>query len=376
MLNVLHLIHYPGSGNSEKYILSLVEKLHNKECRFFLGYSVDGPLVDKLKALGVETIQLSMRRPYDLRAAFKLKALCHERCIDLVHTHFLRENYVSVLSKVLGNRVILVHTHHLLQRGSFAAKLSHHVLSRLNDRITVVSAAVKDQLTANGINPYKIEVIYHGLGVGHWKQNRSYTIRDELGISHDDFLAVSTADFNEEKGHVFLLEAIREFKRMDHRTAGKDLPGVKFLLVGEGEMLEECRRFRDMLGLSRDVVFTGHRDDIQSILHGSDLLISHYNCEGLDAAIPEALLCGLPVLATRSGSTEEIINRKSNCGVLVEYGDTEAFADRLWKLVKDKRFFDKLRKNAVNAVDERFDIENTVKKTYEVYIQSLRAGYG
>lgn len=103
VLKVLHLINYLGNGGTEVYIQSLAKKLHNKKCKFYIAYSEGEKGRQMFQELGIDLINLKMQNPFDLRAAKELKDICKDLSIDVIHTHFLRENYISILSKLFGN---------------------------------------------------------------------------------------------------------------------------------------------------------------------------------------------------------------------------------------------------------------------------------
>jgi len=374
MLNILHLINYPGKGGSEKYILSLMEKLQNKDCKFYICHSEDGPMLDNAKKLGAEILNLKMRSPYDLKAAKELKKLCRKLSIDIVHTHFLRENCIAALSKLLGNRAILVNTYHLIADENILMRLFNAVLTAVTDRIIAVSNAVKMKMASECINSEKIKVIHNGVDVEYWKGGRDLKIRDELGVSRNAFMVTSIARFTEEKGHIFFLESIKEFKKLFYQNGRNSAGDVKFVLVGDGEMLDECINFADMLGISEDVIFTGYRHDVKEILYGSDLFVSHSKSEALGISILEALACSVPVIATNAGGPSEIIGENNDCGIIVEYGDTEEMAKSILKFINDKSYYNSCRENALKTVREKFNLEKTVEETFNLYIQSLSAG--
>jgi glycosyltransferase involved in cell wall biosynthesis len=371
MINVLHLINYPGQGGSERYILSLAEKLHNRECRFYLGYSMEGPMLEQARELGIMTLNIPMSSPFDFRAAKMLKDVCEEFSVDVVHTHFLRENYVSIFSKIMGNKSSVINTSHLLTKKSLFLKLSNRVMTLKNDGIIAVSNAVRKQMIKEGINPKGIELIYNGVDVDYWKGRRDYRVRREFNIGRNDFLIVSIARFAEEKGHIFLLEAIKMFKKSFIPDGEKDSGKVRFILVGDGELLDECKKFAEMLGVSDDIIFTGFRNDIKSILHGSDLFISHSESEALGISILEALCSQLPVIAAKSGGPVEIINEGSNCGILVEYGDVDALTEAIIKFVTNKKFYKECKDNTLVTVEEKFNLDKTAQETYNLYKRCL-----
>ncbi len=372
MLNVLHLINYPGKGGSERYILSLAEKLHDSKCKFYVAYSEDGPMLRQVRKMGIKTFKIPMKNPYDLKAARQVRKLCRELSIDIVHTHFLRENYIGVLSKLMGNKVVLVNTGHLLAKKNILVRLTDLLFSLATDEIIAVSNAVKDMLVSEGKRPSKITVIYNGVDLDYWKGERDLKVRESLGIGDQDFVVTSVARFSEEKGHIFLLEAIKQFLKMMQRNSNDRRRKVWFVLVGDGETLEYCKNLASIMGISDSVIFTGFRKDIRGILHGSDLYVSHSASEALGISILEAMACGLPVVATNSGGPSEIINNENNCGILVEYGDAEGFAGAVYKIVNDPGLYNTFKENAIRVVEEKFNLDNTAESTYNLYIKGLK----
>ncbi len=373
MFNVLHLINYPGKGGTERYILSLAEGLHKNMCKFYMAWSKDGPLIKSAEELGIETIKINMRSPFDIVAAWELKKICSQYSIHIVHTHFLRERYIVVLSKLLGNKCALINTVHIFSPRNILINILNSIVSLFEDRVITVCKALKKYLIAAGMNEQKIDVIYNGIDPDIWNDKRTGNIRKEFGISDIDLVVVSVARFTGEKGHIFFLETIKWFKKLIAQNNYK-LPGkIYFLLVGDGEMLDKCKNFAGMLNIDDITIFTGFRKDIREIYHDSDIFVSHSESEGLSIAILEALACGLPVIATDVGGSNEIIGGTCKCGELVPYGDKKTFAEVIEKYVKDKYLREKCADNAKQYVNDRFNLENTVKKTYEEYVSSIKA---
>lgn len=73
-------------------------------------------------------------------------------------------------------------------------------------------------------------------------------------------------------------------------------------------------------------------DQLADIYRASDLLVSPSRKEGFGLVVAEAIACGTPVLATRSGGPEEIIN--SECGTLVAAGNAKSLSDGLVQILE------------------------------------------
>ncbi len=368
MQNILHLINYMGSGGSEKYINLLAEGMHNKKCRFYIAYSEEGSGAEPFKNLGIDLIHLKMKNPFDISAALKLKKLCRKLSINVIHTHFLRENYIAILSKILGNKVRVINTRHMSFDSSKSTMLSNRLFCRLNYKIIAVSQKVREQLISEGISSKKVKLIYTGIDLAKWTTPVSSSIRDELSISHDEVVITSVARFSPEKGHSFLLSAIRHLK--DYiKEMSIQMPAFRFILVGDGELLREIYEKVDELGLGKDVIFTGYRKDILNILKGSDIFVSHSQNEAFGISILEAMAAGLPVITTDSGGTRDIVNDTYGNGYLIDYGDKLNFCKRLTALIIDRSLRAKLSKNSLATAAQYFSLDKTIEETYNLYVK-------
>lgn len=366
MINVLHLINITGGGGTESYIYSLAQKLHNNRCKFFVVYSEEGPSLNLFKNLGIETIKLSMNSPYDFKAAKQLKKICADKSIDVIHTHFLRENYISIISKVLGNNVKLINTRHMLIKNSKSVVYSNRFMTKFNYKVIAVSKAVEELLMDEGILPNKIQLIYTGIDLDSWSSEKNLEFRNEFNIDKDDILIASVARFSEEKGHEFLLNSIAAMKNIIESKEISDLK-FKFVLVGDGNLLNKTMELAQNLDINNDIIFTGHRNDINHILRACDLFISHSKSEAFGISILEALASGLPVISTDSGGSREIITPSCDFGTLIPYGDKDKLAESILKFLSNKNLIKIYSKNGLNFLSNNFNLDNTMEETYNLY---------
>lgn len=89
------------------------------------------------------------------------------------------------------------------------------------------------------------------------------------------------------------------------------------------------------------------RNEISKILNSANVFVSTSIAETFGVAVREAMLCGIPVIATKSGGVEDSINEKT--GVKVDIGDYQAIADALFEIKNGKLEFDSayIRKFAI-----------------------------
>ncbi len=362
-MRVLYLINHAGKAGTEKYVYNLVKAYQNEKAECFFAYNEPGLLLTQMQEMGIPTCQIEMRSPFDKKAAKKLAALCEKYKIDIIHTQYPRENYVAVLSKRYRPETKVIYTCHLTLKTGPLWRITNRFITKRDDAIISVCNNGKELLIGNGVPAEKIQVIFNGLRPSELATETVSTIREELGISPDTFVAVTLARYHIAKGLPYLVDSIAKVP--------EDLPFV-CLIAGDGELFEEIRdRIREK-GLEKRILQLGFRKDAANLLAGSDVFINSAKCyEALSFAILEALGAGLPVIATNIGGNGDIINPENDCGILVEYDDTDAMANAIKTLAGDKALCKKYGENGRRAIEKVFNLDMILDKIYKVYEEVL-----
>lgn len=359
-MNVLYLLNHAGKAGTERYVQTLIEKLNATKINAFFAYNEDGLLRETLESKQIKTFQFSMKHPFDISAAYKLSRICRENQIDLIHTHYLRENYIAMLSKLFYPRVKVVYTNHFILKNNGLVRFCNRIMTRFQFRIIAVCNKGKQMLIDNGNKASIIKVIFNAVDPEYWKKSEPSTLRQELSISDQDFVILCASRFAHDKGHAYLVKTIHALKSLTNRP-------FKCVLAGDGPLLEETQKQVKELKLESDILFTGFRSDIKNIFNGSDLYFNASEHEALSFLIIEALASGLPVIATDMGGNRDIVNNETNCGVLVEYNNAESSALQIKKVMEDQNLYENLKQNAFKAIENRFNINKAALETYDVY---------
>lgn len=172
---------------------------------------------------------------------------------------------------------------------------------------------------------------------------------------------VSLGRLSAEKGHDVLLRSMAELEKRRVR--------VTLEIVGDGPERETLERLRLELGLEHSVRFAGRLldDDVAAAYADADAFVLPSRAEGFGVALVEALATGLPVLATRSGGPEDIV--QAGDGELVEPDDAVALADGIVRLVGDLETYDTQRIAARAA--ERFSPRRIGDRLVRLYGEVL-----
>ena len=359
-MKVLYLINYAGNAGTEKYVENLLRAYHPGRCQGGLCYNVDGPLVEKVRALGVPAYQLTMRNPFDLAAAKKLAKLCREEGFDVIHAQYPRENYIALLSRLFGNRARVVFTAHLTLEQPFLWRLLNRVMTPRNHKIIALCKEGAEVLANNGVAPGRTTVIYNGIDADAMPPHDRAPLA-EFGIG-DELVLTILARFAPEKGLPFLCRTIARLKE-------KTRVPFRVLIAGEGEQMEEIRQLIQSLGLADTVLLPGFRKDADRLLAASDIYLnSSSRNEAMSFAILEAMANRLPVAATDVGGNRTLVELDRQAGFIVPYGDVEGYSGCLQTLLED----DGLRRRLGEAARQKtlgvFSLDRILDQTFETYL--------
>lgn len=148
----------------------------------------------------------------------------------------------------------------------------------------------------------------------------------------DPFVFLSAGRLSAVKGLDILISAFGELvKKTDHK--------VLLSIAGRGEMREQLEEQVRLSGLSENVKFLGRvsRDNMVKEMQGANCFVLSSSYEAFGVVLIEAMSTGLPVIATRSGGPESIIDE--GCGFLIDPGSTADLAGAMLKMINEYHRF-------------------------------------
>lgn len=208
-------------------------------------------------------------------------------------------------------------------------------------------------------------VIPNGIDARRFSPTGGDSFRAEFGIGADEFVVgVVATPGRPAKGLDILLSAASILKT----TA----PRYRFLIVGDLDLGRGTALLndRESRGLTKDVIITGFRNDVDRALASFDVYALTSRTEGFPLSLLEAMASGLPIVATRCGGPQEILD-DGITGLLVENGSIEEIAGSIARLRADEALRRRLGAAARTAVNERFTVDAQVRAYEKVYEDSL-----
>ena len=146
----------------------------------------------------------------------------------------------------------------------------------------------------------------------------------------------------------------------------KSSPETVLLVVGEGPMkavLDEEARALDVCGQVR---FVGFQDRAKEIIAGVDVSLVINGHDSFSRVVLETMQAGTALVATDVGGIREIVRDKEN-GILVPYGDDDAFAGAVGRLLADAQLRQRLVKDGRRTVRDEFSIQHYATRIERIY---------
>ena len=358
-MKILYLINYAGSGGSERYVELLARYYHGSKATCGLCYNVDGPLVEKMRSLDIPVYQLPMKSIADISAAKKLAKIVKDGEYDVIHAQYPRENYIAILSKLFGCRAKIVFTSHLISEQPPVWRMLNRIFTPHDHAVLTVCTYGKEVLERGGVARDKIRIVFNGVDAPS-APVRDRAVLREFGIGDEETVITILTRFSEEKGVPFLLRSIARLKEQT------TIP-FRLLLVGTGPDFERDKALIPELGIEDKVVLTGFRSDTARLLAASDIYLNSSSSEAMSFAILEALGAGLPLVLTHVGGNPELVNTGEICGLLAPYGDENAYAGAIAKLLEDDALRSRYAAAARAKAEGEFDLYTLLDKLFEIY---------
>ncbi|MEL6909100.1 MAG: glycosyltransferase family 4 protein [Cyanobacteria bacterium J06629_2] len=350
-----------------------------------LGWQVDGVSVDITSNSACVQAFNSVwdvpwsRNPLDprnlLNAVPQIQNIIIQGSYDLVHVHtpvaaFVTRYAVSQLKIKQKPQVIYTaHGFHFHRQGNPITNQIFLNLERLAGRWTdyLITINREDEAAARQHHLLPSDRIFYTPGIGleldkydrdGVTQAQVEAVRQELGLTKDDVLLLTVAEFTPNKRHRDQLLALKQLNR----------PNVHLALAGDGDTRPEIEKLAQELGIQRQVHCLGFRYDIPALICASRSLLLTSQREGLPRSIMEAFCAATPVIGTKVRGIQDLLS--DNCGLLVEVGDVAALAQGMKRMVDEPNLASELGANGRQKI-AAYDVQKIIEQYSQIYQQAL-----
>jgi len=373
MIRVAYMIDHLRVGGAQRHLLEVVRGLdRNRYALEMWSASADpGDLAPVFEREGVPVrsfgISGTMLSPRTLSAVRRTAREFKQRGVHVVHGYLFEGNFLAALvGRFAGSPVTLVSKRSLDRYTRVDRRFAAWLSNQLADRVTVNAAAVRDVvLRHEWCAPSRIEMIPNGVALPSGGDTPAGS-RQEDDPRGDGPLVGMVGRLSWKKGYQFALEAARLLRER--------IPGVRFDIVGDGELRAELEAHAEKLGLGQTVRFLGQRRDVPELMRTFDCFVLSSVIEGMPNALLEAMALGRPVVTTSAGGSAEVVV-DGDSGLVVPPADSEALASALERVLRDPALARSLGERGERRVRENFSLEAMLRAFDALYrTQLARAG--
>ncbi len=355
-MKVLQIINSLTTAGAEKLLLDSIPK-YNK-----LGVSMDLLLLD-----GSETPFLKILKEQSKGEIYRLgkgsvynpwhiiKIIKYFKKYDIVHVHLFPALYWTALAKFVSfSKVVLLFTEHSTsnKRRKYYFRLLDRIIYRNYHAIITISKEVDIFIKKHlGFRLSKFHLINNGVDIERIKAAKT-AIPSDFGISISEKIIVQVSSFRYPKDQQTLIRSLSFISK-----------GVKLILVGEGALLDECKKLVKNLELESRVLFLGIRMDVPELLKMADIVVLSSYYEGLSLSCIEALASGNPLIASDAPGLSQIVK---GAGILFPIGDEKILALEIDNLLNDKEYYSKTVKSCLERA-KKYSLDAMIQKHIQLY---------
>ena len=323
----------------------------------------------EFEKLGVK-IRFLERGKFNPFTLLDLVNIVREERIDVMHLQAYGASTFGRIAGLLTGVPVIVHAHDNDTNYPWYQNIADMVLGRFTDRAIAVSESVRAScIKKRRIPKDRVIVMHNGISFEQFRMPSNREIEEEkkrLGIEPEFKVVGTLSKLRKEKGVEYLIKSIP--------AVLEAFPRVVFLIVGDGPLRGELEALTRALGVEKNVIFAGYREDVPRVLSVFDIKVLPSVTEGFGIAILEAMAMGKPVIATGVGGVKEIL-KDGETGFLVPPQDPEALSERIIYLLRNE---DEARQLGIRAREEskKYDIDLCVRRLEELYFElgSYRRG--
>ena len=338
---VMFVNHTSKIAGAELVLLDLVRPWQRASAFLF----EDGPLNGAMNRLGLQVIRSrwgeglsGIHRDGSLwkaaPLACRLCAIVTEigyaaRRHDVIYANSQKAFVLAAFATLFARRPLVWHLHDIMDGahfGSMQRRLQVALANRLAARVIVPSDAAAAAFVGAGGRRDIVEVVPNGISVAPDTGAREQ-IRKELALPDAPLVGVFSR-LAPWKGQHVALQAIAK------------LPGVHGIIVGdalfgENDYAASLRELVAKLGIAERVHFLGHRSDVAELMRAVDVMVHpSVHPEPFGRTLVEAMLAGVPVIATDTGAASDIL-QGGKAGTLVRPDDADDIAAAIARVLAD-----------------------------------------
>ncbi|MDO4530405.1 MAG: glycosyltransferase family 4 protein [Bacillota bacterium] len=337
---------------------------------------------DALNVYRVPSLPVSFVQDYRAGYVFSPFLVKKIAALDLDIIHTQTEFCLGMLGRFLSSNqgIPQVHTYHTMYEDYVHYIGGGHIISKgmardfssvyCNAAMGVIAPTRKTEQLLKSYGVIKpIHIIPTGINTSHFRKDQYdpaeiLALRESLGLEADTPVVISIGRLAKEKSIDVVLRALP--------ALAEKLPEMKMVIVGEGNEMENLRKYGESLGVSEHIIFTGGKpwEEIGKYYQLGNVFCSASVSETQGLTFAESMAAGVPVVAKRDECIENIIEDKVT-GLL--FDTEEELPELLYRVLTDATLSAQLSSASQQAM-EALSVEAFADSVEQLYQSILDSG--
>lgn len=336
-MKIAFLITSYGWGGLEMNTIKLAKSLVKLNYEITLFTQKNATIIDKKEDIFSSTVFIERNRKYfDFKTAKKIARSLQEKEINTIFIVDNKDLDVTAWGKAFYfKKLKIIYQQHMQIGIPKKDLLQTFRFNQIDKWITPLHYLKEEIKTQTKFNPNKITQIPIGVDTDTLFKNNptKETARLNFGFIETDFVVGIIGRISRKKGQLFVVESLKKELRNNSN--------LKLLIYGSATVNDEdCQKYEKELHsfvkkeqLSKNVIFHPHSSTVSSFFKSIDLFVLASESETYGMVTLEALFHQIPVLATKSGGTSNLLNQ-GEFGQLYDYGNQTDFLNK-FKYIQD-----------------------------------------
>jgi glycosyltransferase involved in cell wall biosynthesis len=348
-------------GGTERQMIELIRRLDADRFTVHVAcFHRAGAWLPRVEARAASVVEFPIHgfaKPGTVRQLGAFVRWCRRERIAVVQTCDLYANIFGLPGAALAGVPVRIGSRREINPDKSPAQIRLQRLAyRAATKVVANSPAARQTLEDEGLAPASIAVIPNGLDPAAFAAREPKpTVRT----------IVTVANLRPEKNHETLIAAAAALVR--------EIPDLRFRLVGAGPRRAELEALVAARNLSRHVEFLGHREDVPALLAEADAYVLPSRSEAFPNGAIEAMAAGLPVVASAVGGLCDLID-DGRTGLLVPPSEPDALAAAIRTLVANPARAAALGAAARASVRQQYAFDRMVASFEDLYLAARPGG--
>ncbi|GIM28754.1 glycosyl transferase family 1 [Clostridium polyendosporum] len=346
---ILHIINNNVYGGGETVILEIIRRLHNN---YDFGYAALPNIVEEVSStigkFQVPYFQFEQCNPRSL------KSIINSFNPDVIHAHGYRSSISSALACSGIPIISHLHNYHEWLSRINIDSIAYTVICPIYKRVVAVERRILEKSIFSSFIRGKAELLQNVIDI-----KRIYKLANESEYK-DEYDFVFIGRITDRKDPLRFIEIMKKVHEVNSN--------VRAVMIGDGELLEECCKKIKVNNLSDTIKVTGYLRNPFPILKKAKVLVMTSKGEGMPMVALEALSLGKPVFASDTSGLNDVISNKE--GAICR--DDSEFIKHILMVLNDSNYYNEICQGALSYSSNVFNIDLYMSNIANLYKVSMK----